>query len=186
MHYVSAEGLTKSYGINPLFKNISFHINEGDKIALIARNGVGKSTLLRILGGEETLEAGKLFVHKDVTVALFEQDPKFDESKTVLENIFHTNHPVMNVIREYEMAADSDDGMKMAELFEKMDDLNAWEFEVKVKQILTKLNVHHLEQAVSDLSGGQRKRVALAKTLIDIGFDHQHTLLMMDEPTNNL
>ncbi len=186
MHYVSAEGLTKSYGINPLFKNISFHINEGDKIALIARNGVGKSTLLRILGGEETLEAGKLFVHKDVTVALFEQDPKFDESKTVLENIFHTNHPVMNVIREYEMAADCDDGMKMAELFEKMDDLNAWEFEVKVKQILTKLNVHHLEQAVSDLSGGQRKRVALAKTLIDIGFDHKHTLLMMDEPTNHL
>jgi ATP-binding cassette subfamily F protein uup len=186
MHYVSAEGLTKSYGINPLFKNISFHINEGEKIALIARNGVGKSTLLRILNGEETLDEGKLFVNKDVTVALFEQDPKFDETKTVLENIFHTNNPVLNVIREYEMAADSDDGMKMAELFEKMDDLNAWEFEVKVKQILTKLNVHHLEQPVSDLSGGQRKRVALAKTLIDIGFEHQHTLLMMDEPTNHL
>lgn len=186
MHYVSAEGLTKSYGINPLFKNISFHINEGDKIALIARNGVGKSTLLRVLSGQETLDEGKLFIHKDVTVALFEQEPKFDESKTVLENIFHTNHPVMNVIREYELAADSEDGEKMAELFEKMDDLNAWEFEVKVKQILTKLNVHHLEQPVSDLSGGQRKRVALAKTLIDIGFDHKHTLLMMDEPTNHL
>lgn len=186
MHYVSAEGLTKSYGINPLFKNISFHINEGDKIALIARNGVGKSTLLRVLSGQETLDEGKLFIHKDVTVALFEQEPKFDETKTVLENIFHTNHPVMNVIREYELAADSEDGEKMAELFEKMDDLNAWEFEVKVKQILTKLNVHHLEQPVSDLSGGQRKRVALAKTLIDIGFDHKHTLFMMDEPTNHL
>lgn len=186
MHYVSAEGLTKSYGINPLFKNISFHINEGEKIALIARNGVGKSTLLRILNGEETLDEGKLFIHKDVTVALFEQDPKFDETKTVLENIFHTNNPILNVIREYELASDSDDGEKMAELFEKMDDLNAWEFEVKVKQILTKLNVHHLEQPVKDLSGGQRKRVALAKTLIDIGFDHKHTLLMMDEPTNHL
>ena len=186
MHYVSVEGLTKSYGINPLFKNISFHINEGDKISLIARNGVGKSTLLRILNGDEVPDAGKLFIHKDVTVALFEQDPKFDESKTVLENIFHTNHPVMNVIREYEMASESEDGEAMVELFGKMDDLNAWEFEVKVKQILTKLNVHHLEQAVSDLSGGQRKRVALAKTLIDIGFDHKHTLLMMDEPTNHL
>lgn len=186
MHYVSAEGLTKSYGINPLFRNISFHINEGDKIALIARNGVGKSTLLRILSGTETPDEGKLFIHKDVTVALFEQDPKFDEEKTVLENIFHTNHPVLNVIREYEAAAESEDGEALAELFGKMDDLNAWEFEVKVKQILTKLNVHHLQQKVSALSGGQRKRVALAKTLIDIGFDHKHTLLMMDEPTNHL
>ena len=186
MHYVSAEGLTKSYGINPLFKNISFHINEGDKIALIARNGVGKSTLLRILNGSEKADEGKLFIHKDVTVALFEQDPKFDENKTVLENIFHTNHPVMNVIREYELASDSEDGEALVELFGKMDDLNAWDFEVKVKQILTKLNIHHLQQAVSDLSGGQRKRVALAKTLIDIGFDHKHTLLMMDEPTNHL
>ncbi len=186
MHYVSAEGLTKSYGINPLFKNISFHINEGDKISLIARNGVGKSTLLRILNGEETVDEGKLYINKDVTVALFEQDPKFDETKTVLENIFHTDHPVLNVIREYEMATENEDGEAMAELFGKMDDLNAWEFEVKVKQILTKLNIHHLEQPVSDLSGGQRKRVALAKTLIDIGFDHKHTLLMMDEPTNHL
>ncbi len=186
MHYVSVEGLTKSYGIQPLFKNISFHINEGDKIALIARNGVGKSTLLRILNGDETADSGKLFIHKDVTVALFEQDPRFDESKTVLENIFHTNHPVLNVIREYELASESEDGEALTELFGKMDDLNAWDFEVKVKQILTKLNVHHLEQPVRDLSGGQRKRVALAKTLIDIGFDHKHTLLMMDEPTNHL
>ncbi len=186
MHYVSAEGLTKSYGINPLFKNISFHINEGDKIALIARNGVGKSTLLRILNGDETPDEGKLFIHKDVTVALFEQEPRFDESKTVLENIFHTDHPVMNVIRAYEVASETEDGVALSELFGKMDDLNAWDFEVKVKQILTKLNIHHLEQPVRDLSGGQRKRVALAKTLIDIGFDHKHTLLMMDEPTNHL
>lgn len=186
MHYVSAEGLTKSYGITPLFNNITFHINEGDKIALIARNGVGKSTLLKILSGKETADEGKLFIHKDVTVALFEQDPQFNENKTVLENIFRTDHPVMNVIREYELASESEDGEKLGELFGKMDDLGAWDFEVKVKQILTKLNIHHLQQPVSALSGGQRKRVALAKTLIDIGFDHKHTLLMMDEPTNHL
>lgn len=186
MHYISAEALTKSYGINPLFNNISFHINEGDKIALIARNGVGKSTLLKILNAQENQDDGKLFIHKDVTVALFEQDPTFDESKTVLENIFDTNHPVMNVIREYELAAESEDGEALANLFGKMDDLNAWDFEVKVKQILTKLNVHHLEQPVANLSGGQRKRVSLAKTLIAIGFEHKHTLLMMDEPTNHL
>lgn len=186
MHYVSVEELTKSFGINPLFKNISFHINEGDKIALIARNGVGKSTLLHILNGDETADSGNIFIHKDVTVALFEQEPKFKEDLTVLENIFATNHPVMNVIRAYEAAADKEDGEAMAYLFEKMDTYQAWDFEVKVKQILTKLNIHHLEQAISDLSGGQRKRVALARTLIDIGFNHQHTLLMMDEPTNHL
>ena len=186
MHYVSAEGLSKSYGVVPLFNNISFHINEGDKIALIARNGVGKSTLLKILNGNETPDEGKLFINKDVTVALFEQEPKFDESKTVLENIFHINHPVLNVIREYELASDNEDGEKLAELFIKMDELNAWNFEVKVKQILNKLNIHHLQHTVSSLSGGQRKRVALAKTLIDIGFEHKHTLLMMDEPTNHL
>ena len=186
MHYISAEGLTKSFGITPLFQNISFNINEGDKIALIARNGVGKSTLLRILAGNETVDAGKLWVNKEVTVALFEQDPKFDEDKTVLENIFHTEHPVMNAIRQYEAAEESNDGHLIAEAITRMDELGAWDFEAKVKQILGKLNIHHLQNKVSELSGGQRKRVALAKTLIDIGFEHKHTLLMMDEPTNHL
>ncbi len=186
MHYVSAEGLTKSYGITPLFNNISFHVNEGDKIAIIARNGVGKSTLLRILNGKEVQDEGKLWIHKDVTVALFEQDPQFDEDKTVLENIFHIAHPVINAIRKYEEAEESGDGNAMVEAMGEMDELNAWVFEAKVKEILTRLNIHHLQGSVSELSGGQRKRVALAKTLIDIGFDHQHTLLMMDEPTNHL
>ena len=186
MHYISAEGLTKSFGITPLFSNISFHINEGDKIALIARNGVGKSTLLKILSGKETPDEGKLWINKSVTVALFEQDPQFDEDKTVLENIFHINHPVIGVIKEYEVAVDSNDGHLLAEVIVKMDELGAWDFEAKVQQILSKLNIHQLQNAVGDLSGGQRKRVALAKTLIDIGFDHKHTLLMMDEPTNHL
>jgi len=186
MHYVSAEGLTKSYGINPLFKNISFQVSEGDKIAIIARNGVGKSTLLRILNGNETLDEGKLWINKDVTVALFEQDPQFEEDKTVLENIFHLNTPVVSVIREYEDAVENDDGNAIADCISRMDDLNAWEFESKVKEILSKLNIQHLHNPVSLMSGGQRKRVALAKTLIDIGFENQHTLLMMDEPTNHL
>src|SRR3954468_7664285 len=186
MHYISAEGLTKSFGVTPLFDNISFNINEGDKIALIARNGVGKSTLLRILAGNETVDEGKLWVNKEVTVALFEQDPKFDEDRTVLENIFHSEHPIMNAIRQYEAAEESNDGHLIAEAITKMDELGAWDFEAKVKQILGKLNIHHLQKIVSELSGGQRKRVALAKTLIDIGFEHKHTLLMMDEPTNHL
>jgi ATP-binding cassette subfamily F protein uup len=195
MHYVTVEGLSKSYGVNPLFRNISFHINEGDKIALVARNGVGKSTLLKILAGQETQESGTVWINKDVTVALFQQDPKFDESKTVLENIFHTDTPVLRAIRDYEAAVDEgedggelDDayGERIADALSRMDELDAWSFEAKVKEILGKLNIHHLQQPVSSLSGGQRKRVALAQTLIDIGFEHQHTFLIMDEPTNHL
>ncbi|HSB93345.1 MAG TPA: ABC-F family ATP-binding cassette domain-containing protein [Flavitalea sp.] len=186
MHYVSAEGLSKSFGIKPLFKNISFNIEEGDKIALVARNGSGKSTLLRILAGKDSPDAGKLWIHKDVTVALFEQEPVFQENKTILENIFFHNHPVINAIREYELATEENDVERLGEAIVKMDDLNAWEFETRVSQILGKLNIHHLQQIVGTLSGGQRKRVALAKTLIDIGFEHKHVLLIMDEPTNHL
>jgi ATP-binding cassette subfamily F protein uup len=186
MHYVSAEGLTKSFGISPLFRNISFNINKGDKIALIARNGVGKSTLLRILTGNETLDEGKLWIHKEVTTALFEQDPQFEEHKSVLDNIFHVDHPVMKAIADYEVAAEAEDAVELGKAITRMDELNAWQFEAKVKEILGKLNVHHLQNNMNKLSGGQRKRVALAKTLIDIGFEHKHTLLMMDEPTNHL
>src|SRR4028119_350856 len=196
MLYVTVENLTKSYGVKPLFNNISFHINEGDKIALVARNGVGKSTLLRILAGKETPDSGTVWINKDVTVALFEQDPKFDESKTILENIFHTDNPLISAIKDYEAAVDAaeeaaaagkeDNGQAISDALSRMYDLDAWSFESKVKEILEKLNIHHLHQSVANLSGGQRKRVALAQTLIDIGFEHQHTLLIMDEPTNHL
>ncbi|MFT4152390.1 ABC-F family ATP-binding cassette domain-containing protein [Parafilimonas sp.] len=186
MHYVSAEGITKSFGAGDLFKNISFHISEGDKIALIARNGFGKSTLLNILAGKETVDEGEVWINKDVTIALFEQEPKFDENKTVLENIFHTNHPIIAAIKEYENAVELNDEKTLSSALTKMDELNAWEFESSVKQILGKLNIHHLQSNISELSGGQRKRIALAQTLIDIGFEHKHTLLIMDEPTNHL
>jgi ABC transport system ATP-binding/permease protein len=186
MHYVSVEGLTKSYGIKPLFEDISFHIEEGDKIALVARNGSGKSTLLKILAGKETAENGKVWVNKDVNVALFEQEPAFFEDRSILDNIFHHDHPIINAIREYEAVSESNDSEKLGASIVKMDELGAWNFDSKVKQILGKLNIHHLQQPVGTLSGGQRKRVALARTLIDIGFEHRHTLLIMDEPTNHL
>jgi ABC transport system ATP-binding/permease protein len=186
MHYVSVEGLTKSYGIQPLFSNISFNIEEGDKIALVARNGTGKSTLLRILAGKETADEGKVWISKDVDVVLLEQEPTFAEEKSVLDNIFFHNHPIINAIKEYELLEEDGDPEKLSNAIIKMDDLGAWDFDAKVKQVLDKLNIHHLQQPVSKLSGGQRKRVALAKTLIDIGFEHKHVLLIMDEPTNHL
>ncbi len=188
MHYVSADKISKSYGIKPLFTNITFHISEGDKIALIARNGSGKSTLLKILAGKDTLEDGTLWVHKDVTVALFEQEPQFEEQLSVLDNIFHYRHPVAEALREYEklVSSQSKDLEAVAHALARIDELGAWEFEGKVKQILGKLNIYNLDQKVKTLSGGQRKRVALAQTLIDIGFEHKHVLLIMDEPTNHL
>ena len=186
MHYASVDGLTKSFGINPLFSNISFHIEEGDKIALVARNGSGKTTLLKILAGQETGDEGKVWINKDVDVVLFEQEPIFTENESVLNNIFFHDHPVINAIKEYEAAADEENEMKLNAAIIKMDELGAWNFEAKVKQVLGKLNIHHLQQNISTLSGGQRKRVALAKTLIDIGFEHKHVLLIMDEPTNHL
>lgn len=186
MHYVSADGLTKSYGITPLFENISFHIEEGDKIALVARNGSGKSTLLKILAGKETADEGKLWINKEVDVVLFEQDPQFTENRSVLDNIFFHDHPIINAIKEYEAVSEQDNAERLSASLIKMEELGAWDFDSKVKQILGKLNIHHLQQPVGKLSGGERKRVALAKTLIDIGFEHKHVLLIMDEPTNHL
>jgi ATP-binding cassette subfamily F protein uup len=186
MHYVSVEGLTKSYGITPLFKGISFNINEGDRIALIARNGVGKSTLLRILSGKEHPDAGTCKIHKDVHLVLFEQEPQFIETATVTQNLFNQEHPTMKAISNYEMAMESEDEDLITNAIMEMEEHNAWDFESKVKTILTQLNIHHLEQPVAKLSGGQRKRVSLAKTLIQIGFEPKHVLLLMDEPTNHL
>jgi ATP-binding cassette subfamily F protein uup len=186
MHYVSVEGLTKSYGIQPLFANLSFHIEEGDKIALIARNGSGKSTLLKILAGKEQPDEGNVWIHKEVDIALFEQELTFDEEASVVDNIFLHDHPVINAIKQYEAVSESGNADAVNEAIVKMDELGAWDFDAKVKQILGKLNIHQLNQAVGTLSGGQRKRVALARTLIDIGFDHKHVLLIMDEPTNHL
>ena len=186
MNYVSVEGLTKSYGINPLFKGINFNINEGDSIALIARNGVGKTTLLRILAGKEVPDAGTAKIHKDVHLVLFEQEPLFIETASITQNLFNQDHPVMKAISKYEMAMESDDENLITDAIMEMEENSAWDFESKVKTILTQLNINHLEQPVSKLSGGQRKRVSLAKTLIQIGFEPKHVLLLMDEPTNHL
>ncbi|MFT4093692.1 MAG: ABC-F family ATP-binding cassette domain-containing protein [Niabella sp.] len=186
MHYVSAEGLEKSYGIQPLFSDISFHIEEGDKIALVARNGTGKSTLLKILAGKETPDKGKLWINKDADVVLFEQEPDLDPEKSIADNVFFHDNPVISAIKNYESASEADDAGKMSEALVLMDELQAWDFDSKVKQIFGKLNIHNLDAIVKNLSGGQKKRVALAKTLIDIGFEHKHVLLIMDEPTNHL
>jgi ATP-binding cassette subfamily F protein uup len=186
MHYLSVENIGKSFGIKPLFSNITFHIEEGDKIALVARNGSGKSTLMRILAGRDTADSGKVWISKDVDLAFFEQEPDFMENDSILDNIFQHDHPIMNAIRQFEAVSEGEDSDAINDAIMRMDELGAWDFDAKVKQILGKLNIHNLHQKAGTLSGGQRKRVALAKTLIDIGFEHKHVLLIMDEPTNHL
>jgi ABC transport system ATP-binding/permease protein len=186
MHYVSAEGLGKSYGVKPLFNNISFNIESGDKIALIAKNGTGKTTLLKILAGKEKAESGKLWISKDINVVFFEQDPQFQEELSILDNIFHHPNPVTTAIKAFEAASEMEDTDAIMSSIEEMDHLNAWDFDAKVKQIFSRLYIDHLVQPVKSLSGGQRKRVALARTLIDISFGKTEALLIMDEPTNHL
>ena len=186
MHYVSAENLGKTYGIKPLFSGLSFNLEEGDKVALVARNGSGKSTLLKILAGKETPDQGKIWINKEVTVAFLEQDPAFMLDLSILDNIFNHPHPVLDVIKHYESVSEGDDMNLLTAAIARMDEVDAWSFDAKVKQILSKLNISHLQQPVGNLSGGQRKRAALAKTLIDIGFEPRHILLVLDEPTNHL
>ncbi|MFN8286789.1 MAG: ABC-F family ATP-binding cassette domain-containing protein [Chitinophagales bacterium] len=186
MQYATIDNLTKSFIEKPLFTDLSFNIEQGDKIALVAKNGAGKTTLLRILAGLDNPDEGKIWINKDVNVCFLDQNPHFDEGKNALENIFNHNHPIVNVVREYERALLHNDEPKITELMHKMDELEAWNFESKVKEILGSLNITDFEQAVKSLSGGQRKRLALAKILIDISFGERNNFLILDEPTNHL
>lgn len=178
-----------SYGEKPLFEDITFHISEGDKIGLIALNGAGKSTLLKIISGQETQDGGTVQIHKDVKVVLLPQKPKIMEEATVIENIFNHDHPVINAIKRYEQLTEEGkepDTDAINTAIQQMNELNAWNYEASVKQILGKLKIHDYQQLAWSLSGGQKKRLALAKVLIDMDFEHRHTLLIFDEPTNHL
>ena len=188
MHYASVENLTKSFGIRTLFKNITFHIEEGDKIALVARNGSGKSTLMKIIAGSDTADSGTVWVHKDIKTVMLQQDNDFDGNKTIWDNVLRLDHPVVKAVKEYEVFLEegSDDHDHLGELMAKLDDLDAWSFESDLKQILGKLNIHHLTERVGNLSGGQKKRVALAQSLIEAQLYQGNCLLIMDEPTNHL
>lgn len=189
MHYLSIENLSKTFADKPLFQDISFNVNEGDKVALVALNGSGKSTLLKIITGEEKADEGKMWIHKEVQVVMLGQDPPFHEKDTIADAIFKFEHPIMKALNHYESllaneSTASDDELQKA--VEEMDNLNAWHFESTVRQILSKLRIDKLDQQMGTLSGGERKRIALAKVLIDLDFEHRHTLLILDEPTNHL
>ncbi|HUH36004.1 MAG TPA: ABC-F family ATP-binding cassette domain-containing protein [Moheibacter sp.] len=187
MNYLTASNLSKSYGIRTLFSDVSFHVNEGDQIALVAKNGSGKSTLLKILAGKETTDTGEVEFNRAVKVLLFEQNDDFDPQLTAGECVFNHTNPVMDVIRQYEdLILNDPSNPKLMELMEQMDNLDAWRVEPIIQEILSKLKVDFLSQKIEKLSGGQRKRIALAKFLIDVSLESGHLLLILDEPTNHL
>ncbi len=188
MHYASVENLSKSFGARTLFKNISFHIEEGDKIAFVARNGSGKSTLLKIIAGLDTPDNGTIWIHKDVKVIMLQQETAFDNDLSIWDNILNLNNPVVKLVKEYEMLLEGEkhNDHRISELVSELTEANAWNFESDLKQILGKLNLHHLNEPVKNLSGGQRKRVALAQALTEAQLHEGKCILVLDEPTNHL
>ncbi len=188
MHYASIENISKSFGIRTLFKNISFYVEEGDKIAFVARNGSGKSTLLKIIAGLDTPDSGSIWIHKDIKVIMLQQDTPFEEEKSIWDNMLRMDNPVVNVVKAYEecLEEEPENIDKLTSLMSQVDEFNAWNFESELKQILGKLNLHHLNEPVKNLSGGQRKRVALAQALIEMKLYEGKCLLILDEPTNHL
>lgn len=182
MNYLSAERLSKSFGERVLFDNISFGISQGQKIALVGINGSGKSTLLKILAGLEDLDSGEVIYNNEVKVAFLDQQPSLPNDLTILNAILASDDPVTKLIKDYEyyLSNPSSSG-ELSEIMEQMEKVGAWNYENQVKEILGKLGIHDLGQKIGQLSGGQKKRVGLAKTLIE-----KPDVVILDEPTNHL
>lgn len=182
MNYLSVQDLGKSYGIQTLFKGLNFGIDQGQKVALVARNGTGKTTILRALAGVEPADTGLVVFRKGIRIAFLQQESHFGNAKTVYQAIFESENPLLSAIQEYEEALlNPENADAFQKAFDKMDQLEAWDYEVKVKTILSKLKLDELKQEISVLSGGQKKRLSLAKILIE-----QPDFLILDEPTNHL
>lgn len=178
---LQVENLTKSFGDLVLFENISLGLSEGQRVGLIAKNGMGKTTLLNILSGKEGYDDGVISYGRDLRIGYLEQDPRYPEGLTVLEACFHHGNSTVDLIKEYERCMETEGHPGLDEVLLRMDQEKAWEYEQKAKQILSRLKIRDFDRQVSQLSGGQLKRVALANTLIT-----EPALLLLDEPTNHL
>lgn len=189
MNLLSVENISKSYGLKNLFEKISFGLDKGDKVGLIGVNGTGKSTFLKVIAGVEQLDQGSVIVGNDVVIEYLPQNPEFDENATVLQQVFKGSSPVMQLLREYESTLEklelnpTNEALqkKLMSLSSRMDTLDAWHLESEAKAILTKLGICDFSAIVGNLSGGQRKRVAMASALINPA-----DLLILDEPTNHI
>ena len=182
MNLLSVENISKAFGERIILENISFGINKDQKIAFIAKNGTGKTTLLNIIAGKDQPDSGQVVFRKDIHIGFLSQNPSFNEELTVEETIFATDNPILRLIQEYEHALQHPENEKAYQkAFEQMERHNAWDFETQYKQILFRLKLDNLQLKVKNLSGGQKKRLALANVLIS-----KPDLLILDEPTNHL
>lgn len=182
VNYLSVENISKSYGERVLFTNLSFGINQGQKIGFVAKNGTGKTSLLNILSGDDVPDTGDVVYRKNLKVSFLSQEPNLDPQRTIEESILASDNPILKTIATYERALENpEDTETYQAAFDAMDAQHAWDFETKYKQILSKLKLDNLNQKVTSLSGGQKKRLALAIALLT-----NPDLLVMDEPTNHL
>ena len=182
MNLLSVENISKAFGERIILENISFGINKDQKIAFIAKNGTGKTTLLNIIAGKDQPDSGQVVFRKGIHIGFLSQNPSFSEELTVEETIFATDNPILRLIQEYEHALQHPENeMAYQKAFEQMERHNAWDFETQYKQILFRLKLDNLQLKVKNLSGGQKKRLALANVLIS-----KPDLLILDEPTNHL
>ncbi len=186
INYLSVEGISKSYGLKTLFEGLSFGIEQGQKVALIGLNGSGKSTLLKVLARIEQPDSGRISYRNGITVSYLGQEPRFEPGKTIGDIVFDPDHPTQQLIRKYEsllhhIASEPEAQQELEDVVSQMEVSEAWDYELKIKQILTRLGVDQLDAYINQLSGGQQKRVAIAQVLI-----RQPDLIIMDEPTNHL
>lgn len=182
MNYISVENISKSYGERVLYTDVSFGINAGQKIGFIAPNGSGKTSLLRILSGVESPDSGEVNTRNNITVSYLPQDPQFDPNLSIEEAILSAPNPILKTISQYEQAIKNpEDTDAMQEAFDAMEANNAWDYETQYKQILTQLKLDNLDQRISTLSGGQKRRLALAIAILT-----EPDVLLLDEPTNHL
>lgn len=182
MNYLSVENISKSFGARTLFEGVSFGINKDQKIAFVAKNGTGKSTILSIINGLDFPDTGQVVIRKGIRMEFLSQEPNLQDELTVEESIFASDNEILKVIERYEKALENMDDQEEYQLaFDQMDRFNAWDFETQYKQILFKLKLEDLKAKVKNMSGGQRKRLALAIILIN-----KPDLLILDEPTNHL
>jgi ATP-binding cassette subfamily F protein uup len=182
VNYLSVENISKSFGERTLFKDISFGINKDQKIAFIAKNGSGKTSIMKIINGEDEPDTGQVIIRKDIKMAFLSQDNQLQEELTIEESIFASDNETLKVIEQYEKALENpEDGEAYQKAFDRMDQHNAWDFETQFKQILFKLKLEDFKLKVKNLSGGQKKRLSLAIILIN-----RPDLLILDEPTNHL